>query len=252
MPANRLGEAVWVWNAAWGRPFGTATQWVALPADQAVALPAQVSLEVGACLGIPALTAYHAVAVNGGVAGKRVLIAGGAGAVGHYALQCARQMGASQIITTVSSAEKAAVASAAGADLVVNYKSENVTDRIRQATAGQGVDRIIEVDIAANMLTDLAVTTPTGEIIVYGSGQPNVSIPFYPAILNNVTLHFFMVYRLSPADRMRAIAALTAMLAANTLQHQIAARLPLERIAEAHELVETGQANGNVILDVGH
>lgn len=247
----RLGERVWLWNAAWGRANGTAAEHVVLPAAQAVALPDGVELAAGACLGIPALTAYHAVMVDGGVAGKSVLVAGGAGAVGHYAIQLAKLRGARQVVATVSSEAKAALARAAGADLVVNYKTEDVVRKCLDFTGGAGVERIMEVDLAANAAVDLAVLRPEADIVVYGSGAADMSIPFFPAIVKHARLRFFIVYNLNPGDRARAIADLTHLLATNSLQHNIAARLPLARIADAHELVERGRAVGNVVLEVG-
>jgi NADPH2:quinone reductase len=247
---GRIGERVWLWNAAWARAFGTAAQYVVLPAPQAVALPAGVDLAVGACLGIPALTAHHTVTVDGGVKGKSVLVAGGAGAVGHYAIQLAKLKGAKQVFASVSNQEKAALARKAGADVVVNYKSEDLVKKCLEATGGTGVDRIIEVDLAVNVNADLALLRPESDIIVYGSGASEISVPFVPAILKNVRLRFFIVYNLSHEDRMRAIAELTQLLTANCLVHNIAVCLPLSRIAEAHDLVEHGQAIGNVILEV--
>lgn len=245
---TRIGERVWIWNGAWKRPYGTAAQFIVVPHEQAVRLPEGTALEVGACLGIPALTAYHAAAVDGGVGGQTVLVAGGAGAVGHYAIQMVRQLGAAQIITTVSSDAKAQLAQRAGADLVLNYKTGDVAKRVRDATGGQGVDRIIEVDFAANVSLDFAALRPEGTIVVYGSGQPEIPVPFAAAIMNNVRLSFFIVYNLSPGDRARAIAAVTRMLEAGTLLHNIAARLPLAQIVDAHRLVESGGATGNVVL----
>jgi NADPH2:quinone reductase len=212
-------------------------------------LPEGVDLEVGAALGIPALTAYHAVAFGSGVAGKTVLVAGGAGAVGHYAVQMAKLAGARRIIATVSSAEKGELARAAGADLVLNYREGDLGRLVMEATDGHGVDRIIEVDMAANAATDFGMIAVGGEIVVYGSGEPQMQIPFGPAILKNVVVAFFIVYNLSAADRKRAVDGITALLEAGALQHNIAVRLPLERIVEGHELVETGRAGGNVVLD---
>jgi NADPH2:quinone reductase len=246
----RIGERVWIWNAAWGRPFGTAAEYVVLPAEQAVPLPDAVELVVGACLGIPALTAHHAVSVDGGVAGKSVLVAGGAGAVGHYAIQIARRLGASHILSTVSGTQKAALAKAAGADTVLNYKTDDVDAKVREATAGQGVDRIIEVDFGTNMELDLKLLKPGGDIVVYGSNAPQLAVPFVPMILKNVRLRFFIVYNLSRDDRRNAVASLTSMLANNSLTHNIATRLPLEKIADAHELVEQGASVGNVVLEI--
>jgi NADPH2:quinone reductase len=180
---DRIGERVWTWNAAWGRPFGTAAQRVVLPEAQAVALPGVVSDEAGACLGIPALTALHACLVGGGVAGRNVLVAGGAGAVGHYAVQFARALGAQQVLATVSSPRKAELAAAAGADAVIDYRSDDVVERVREATRGAGVDRIIEVDVAANAALDVELLRSGGDCVVYGSGAARFELPFYPLIL---------------------------------------------------------------------
>ncbi|HEV8693040.1 MAG TPA: NADPH:quinone reductase [Lysobacter sp.] len=248
--SDRIGERVWIWNGAWGRAHGTAAEWMTLPSAQAVRLPDTVAMEVGANLGIPALTALHALTVDGGVSGKRVLVAGGAGAVGHYAVQMARLLGARQVIATVSSEEKAAIARAAGADSAIDYRRENVTERVSQVTDGNGVDRIIEVDFAANVAQDFALIVPEGQIVVYGSGAAEIPVPFVPAILKNVRVSFFIVYHLTPADRAAATKQLTAWLAAGALQHNIALRLPLDRIAEAHEAIESGRVIGNVVLEL--
>jgi NADPH2:quinone reductase len=251
VPRARVGERVWVWNAAWGRPYGTAAQYVALPARQAVLLPENTGFEAGACLGIPALTACHAVLCNGGVAGKTVLVQGGAGAVGHYAIQFARLSGARLIVATVSSDSKAALARGAGADVTIDYKNEDVVRRCIELTEGVGVDRIVELDLAANLQTDLAALRKhDGEITVYGSGAAEIPIPFFPAIVANVRLQFFIVYNLSDADRRRALDEVNRHLGDGKLQHNIAARLPLARTAEAHELVESGRVAGNVVLDI--
>jgi NADPH2:quinone reductase len=250
VPASRIGERVWVWNAGWMRPFGTAAQYVVLPSEQAVRLPDNTDLVVGACLGIPALTAYRAVTVDGGVADKSVLVAGGAGAVGHYAVQLARIKGASQIIATVSGPEKAALAREAGADIVMNYRIDDLPSAIAEATNGKGVDRIVEVDLAANINTDIAVLRPDGEVIVYGSSNSEIGVPFSPAIRKGVHMYFFIVYSLNSAVRKAAITDLSMLLAENRLTHNIAARLPLDQIAEAHAMVESGRAGGNIVLEV--
>ena len=250
VPSTRIGERIWVWNAAWMRPFGTAAQYVVLPSEQAVPLPDNTDLAAGACLGIPALTAYHCISVDGGVEGKRVLVAGGAGAVGHYAIQLAKLKGARQILATVSGPEKAALARDAGADVVLNYRTEDLQTSVQNATGGEGVDRIIEVDLAANINTDIALLRPDGEVIVYGSGTQEITVPFSPAIRKGVHMYFFIVYSLNQAARARAIADLSTFLEGNQLKHNIAARLPLAQIAKAHELVEKGQVIGNVVLEV--
>ncbi len=246
----RLGERVWLWNGAWQRPFGTAAQRIALPQQQAVALPDGVPGEAAACFGIPALTALHALLVDGGVAGKTVLVAGGAGAVGHYAVQFARRLGAAQVITTVSSPEKAAVAAEAGADVVIDYRRENAAERVLAATGGRGVDRVIEVDVVANAALDMEAGRPGGEWIVYGSGAVQITLPFFALGLRHPRITVFIVYALSDDDRAAAIATLHRFLAEGGLIHRIAERLPLARIADAHERVEQGRAIGNIVLAI--
>ena len=246
----RIGERVWVWNAAWQRPMGTAAQYVVLPAQQAVTLPDAIDFSAGACLGIPALTAYHAVAMGDGVVGKAVLVTGGAGAVGHYAIQFAKLGGAARIIATVSGDAKGAIAMAAGADAFINYKTEDVAQRCTALTDGRGIDRIIEMDLAANIQSDLAALRPDGEVVVYGSGAPDIAVPFFASILKNTRYYFFIVYNLNAADRAIDLADVSRLLSENKLKHQIAARVPLAEAARAHRLVESGQAIGNVVLDI--
>ena len=250
VPQSRLNQRVWVWNAAWGRPGGTAAQYVALPARQAVPVPSAVPLDAAACFGIPALTALYSVQCHGGVKDRTVLIAGGAGAVGHYAVQFARLLGARHLLATVSGPEKAALARQAGADTVIDYRRENVAEVVRGVTHGVGVDRVIEVDIAANGMLDAELLGPGGGVVVYGSGAKEFSLGFLPLIVRNVSLHFFIVYNLATEDRERAETALAQMLMEGHLQHNIARRLPLSEIAAAHELVESGRLIGNVVLAV--
>lgn len=245
----RLGQRVWLWNAAWGRPFGTAAQYVALPQAQAVPLPDGVPDEAGACFGIPALTAMHAVLMAGGVQGKRVLVQGGAGAVGHYAVQFARALGATQVIATASEA-KAHLAREAGAQLVIDYRREDVAAAVLRATGNAGVDRVIEVDIAANAAIDAACVRTGGEWVVYGSGQSPFSLDFFPLIAKNLELRFFIVYNLEGGQRARAIDTLHGLLNQGLVRHNVAQRLPLSRIADAHDLVGEGKAGGNVVLAV--
>ena len=244
----RLGQRVWVWNAAWGRASGTAAQQVVLPQRQAVALPDGTPDAAGACLGIPALTALHAMLCGEGVAGRTVLVAGGAGAVGHYAIQFARLLGAAQVLASVSGPAKAAHARAAGADEVINYKTEDLVARVRDLTGGRGVQRVVEVDVAAHGALDPELLAPEGELVVYGSGAGQFSLPFFPLIVKNLVLRNFIVYNLPDADRARAETTLTAMLARGVLRHAVAARYLLDQIAAAHEAVEGGQVMGNVVV----
>lgn len=248
--ASRIGERVWTWNAAWCRAFGTAAEFVALPSEQAVRLPDAIDFAAGACLGIPALTAYHAVMMDGGVAGKTVLVAGGAGSVGHYAIQFARLRGARQIIATVSSAYKAELARAAGADVLIDYRREDALARVLEETNGSGVDRIIEMDLAANIGLDLGAVRSDGQIVVYGSGAPEVAVPFVAAITKNVRMLFFMVYKLDASDRVRELAELSQLLESGQIKHNVSERYPLHEVVSAHERVESGHALGNVVLEI--
>jgi NADPH2:quinone reductase len=163
----RLGERVWVYFAGFRRAHGTAAQWVCLPERQAVTLPEAVSFDLGASLGIPALTAHRAVFSDGPVAGQCILVAGGAGAVGHFAIELARHAGA-RVIATVSSPQKAALAEAAGADLVIDYRAQDTAAVIRKVAA-DGVDRIVEVAPAANLHLDVGVISRGGTIVTYGT-----------------------------------------------------------------------------------
>jgi NADPH:quinone reductase len=247
---QRLGERVWIWNAAWRRAWGTAAQWVALPSAQAVALPDGVATDAGACLGTPALAAMHAVLQGSGVTGRCVLVTGGAGAVGHYAVQFARLAGAEQVIASVSSALKAGIALDAGAHAAVNYCDEDVVDRVRKLTAGRGVDRIIEVDLAANAQADMALLRRDGEIVALGSSAPEPVLRFAAAQARQLRLRFFDVHALRGSERRRATNQLQAWLERGLIRHHVAARLPLQRIAEAHALLASGLAVGKVLLKI--
>lgn len=245
--SRRIGERVWLWNAAWKRAHGTAAEYVALPSRQAVRLPNHTSFEAGACLGIPALTAYRAVFFSGDVRGLNILVAGGAGAVGHYACQMAAHAGAT-VSTTVSSDEKAKQAISAGASQVINYRNESVGDRIQQITRGVGVDRVLEVDLAANARLYTSCLRRDGQVIVYGSADWTTKLPLREWLIHGVTTSFFIVYELSQSVRERAIAELTGWLEQDRLVHRIAARYSLDETALAHEAVEGGQLIGNVIV----
>jgi NADPH2:quinone reductase len=246
--ASRVGERVWTWNGQWKRPFGTAAEFIVLPDQQAVRLPKDIGFEAGACLGIPALTARHAVEIAGVAAGKTVLIAGGAGAVAHYAIQFAKARGAT-VISTVSSAVKAVVAHEAGADHTIDYRAENVGERVMALTKG-GVDAVIELDLTANAALIASVLRPRGIVAVYGTG-PQAHIPASFCLVNNVTLKFMLVYELTADERAQGIADVTRMLEANRLNHNIAKSFDLSEIVHAHQMVEQGEAIGNVIIDVG-
>lgn len=246
--AARLGTRVWLWNAAWKRANGTCADYVCVPAEQAVPLPGNTGFDAGACLGIPASTACHAVFADGDVAGQTVLVTGGAGAVGHYAIQLARWGGA-RVIATVSGEEKAAAARAAGAHAVINYRAGDTAAAILDAAGGARIDRIVEVEFGGNLAVSVAVLAPGGVIAAYGSmADPAPQLPFYPLMFNHVTLRLMLVYLLSAAERARVITRLTDALEAGALHHLIAARFALEDTAAAHEAVESGDLIGNTVV----
>jgi len=248
VPASRVGERVWVWNGQWKRTFGTCATMITLPAEQAVALPPAVAFEEGACLGIPALTAYRALTTDGSVAGKSVLVTGGAGGVGHYAIQLAGLLGARQILTTISSDAKASHARAAGADAAINYKTENLVEQVKALTGGRGVDRIVDLDIAGHgkLIPDLIAKD--GLVAAYGTNNQQVGFEFTRMILSGAGVRFFIVYELAKDVRDAAITHLTRLLEAGVLKHAVAATYPLDKIVDAHEAVEQGRHMGNVVV----
>jgi NADPH:quinone reductase len=245
----RIGERVWIWNGQWKRAHGTAAGYIALPAAQAVRLPENTPFEAGACLGIPALTALHALLTDGGVSGRSVLVTGGAGSVGHYAVQFARLLGASQVLATVSSEEKAAHALAAGADSTIDYRQEDVPERVAALTGGRGVDRAVEVDVSGNAAMLPALLAPGGLCAVYGANGPSAEIAFGPSIMKGIAFRFFIVYELDAAQRAAALGALNSWLEVGLVRHTVAARVPLAECAAAHRAVQDGKHIGNVVLD---
>jgi NADPH:quinone reductase len=177
------------------------------------------------------------------------LIAAGAGAVGRYAVQMAKLRGA-YVVTTVSNEAKAAHARAAGADDTINYRTENVGERVMAVTHGQGADALIEMDLSGNAALYPAILRPHATVVVYGTSASEAALPVLWLMQNSVTLRLFLVYELSPEDRAAGLAQLTDLLEHGQLIHTVARRLPLEAIAEAHEIVERGAVIGNVILDI--
>lgn len=251
VPASRVGERVWLWNAQSGeRAFGTAAEFVTLPGELAVGLPDSIDFDAAAGLGVPGGTAHYAVYGDGPVGGQTILVQGGAGAVGHLAIQLA-SLGGARVIATVSSPEKAVVADAAGAAVTIDYRAGDVADRVLEATAGAGVDRVVEVDLAANLDTDIEVLEPNGRIVSYSSSSdPSPVLPYYPLAFKDARVHFLQGYLLPPVARRAAIRDLTMWLDAGQLDVRVGARFPLARTAEAHEAVESGAVIGNVIVDV--
>ncbi len=244
---TRIGERVWLWNGQWRRPFGTAAEYVTLPAGQAVPLPAAVPFEVGACLGIPLLTAWRAVHWRPARPGETVLVAGGAGSVGHYVVQLAKRAGY-RVIASVSSADKAAIALAAGAEATVDYRTQDLAKAVRQFAGSAGIDRVIEVNLSANASRYVEYLRHDGLAVVYGSDSWVTELPLGAWLVHGIELALFIVYELPPSIRAAAIAAAQKLLVDPSLEHRITARFPLDRIADAHEAVESGKLIGNVVV----
>jgi NADPH:quinone reductase len=249
VPESRIGERVWIWNGQWKRAFGTAAQYIALPSEQAVALPETVDYAEGAAFGIPALTAMQAVRLAEAGPNTTLLIHGGAGAVAHYAIQFAKIRGA-RVLTTISGERKAKLAQEAGADAVINYRTENVGEKVRELTSGGGVDAVIDMDLAANARLLPGMLRTKGIVVVYGTGAADVTIPALWLMQNSATFRFFLVYELSPQDRAAAIAELDRALREKRIIHNIGLRLPLAEIAAAHEALESASVTGNLVLDI--
>ena len=248
VPGSRIGERVWLFEAQFGRPFGTAAEFTVQPANHTVPLPAAVLFEQGACLGVPAMTAHRCLFADGPISGKTVLVPGGAGAVGHYAVQEAKLAGAT-VISTVSSDHKARIAIDAGADHVVNYRTENTAQRVMEITGGVGVDHIVEVDFAGNFPVTQEVLKSSGVVAVYAAGgapQPPVPLQFRSS---NVTVRMVLVYDMPEPAKTAAVNDITRWLESGALSHLIGPHFPLDDVVQAHQAVEGG-AIGNVIVDV--
>ncbi|MGX1790515.1 NADPH:quinone reductase [Bosea sp. NPDC055332] len=247
VPKSRVGERVWVWNGQWQRPFGTAAEQIVLPARQAVRLPDNIGFQDGATLGIPALTAFHAVELAGAESGATLLVSGGAGSVSQYAIQVAKSRGAT-VITTISSPDKAMVAREAGADHCIDYRHEDVGGRIAEITGGHGVDAIIEMNLSANAGLIAAALRPKGRVIVYGT-DAEATIPAFACLVNSVTLRFFLIYQLDAEQRDLAVAGVTDALEQGRMTSRIGPTFTLAETAAAHEAVERGTI-GNVVVTI--
>ncbi|WP_405580736.1 NADPH:quinone reductase [Streptomyces sp. NBC_01190] len=261
VPESRVGERVWLWEAAYRRAEGTAQEYVTLPSRQAVTLPEGASFDLGASIGIPAITAHRALTVAdggprrlgpGALAGRTVLVAGGAGAVGNAAVQLARWAGAT-VIGTVSGPEKAALAKAAGAHHVVNYRERDAAAEIRRI-APDGVHIVVEVAPAANAELDLAVAAPDAVVAFYANDGETVAVPVRLSMVDNIRWQGILVYTMPAGAKDDAVAAVEAALVDGAIRVGDEAglplhRFPLARTGAAHAAV-AGGAVGKVLIDV--
>ena len=261
VPDDRIGDRVWLWEAAYRRTGGTAQEFVTLPSRQAVTLPDHASFDLGASVGIPAITAHRCLTVaeagperlgDGALFGRTVLVAGGAGAVGNAAIQLAVWAGAT-VLTTVSSPEKEALARAAGAHHVVDYRQQDAAERMREL-APSGVDIVVEVAPAANAALDLAVVGSDAVVAFYANDAETAAVPVRPSMVANLRWQGVMVYGVPTAAKDHAVAAVSSALFEGALRAGPEAglpfhRFPLARTAEAHTAVRSG-AVGKVLIDV--
>lgn len=246
----RVGERVWVYNGQWERGLGTAAEYISLPAEQVVHLPDQTGFAEGACLAIPAMTAHRTVFSDGPVSGQTVLVTGGAGAVGHYAIQLAKWGGAA-VISTVSSEEKAAKAREAGADHVLNYRTEDVAGRVMEITGGAGVDRISEVDLGENLPVSVKILKENGTIAPYASMRvPEPVFPHYTLMRMNARIQMVFVYTMPKEAIRQSCDDIVRAIEEGGLIHAVGTRFPLEETAAAHELIESGDFIGNVVVEM--
>lgn len=245
----RIGERVWLFETQYRRAFGTAADYAVVPESQAVRLPDNVSFEVGACLGVPALTAHRCLFADGDIAGRSVLVHGGAGAVGTAAILLAKWAGA-WVVATVSTPDQAGAARRAGADLVIDRWSQDVGAIVKAATGQQGVDRIVDVGLQDNLDIDMNCLANGGVISAYavGTAEDRLSLPLLNAMIGGCTFRFVYIYTVPGAAKAAAIAAISQCLADGAYAPTIGLRLPLDAIVEAHEAQESGRVIGKIVV----
>ena len=247
VPASRIGQRVWVYQAQYGRRLGTAAEFVAIDASRAVELPEAASFDIGSCMGIPAMTAHRCVFADGEVAGQTILITGGAGRVGYYAIQFASQAGA-RVITTASNEADRQACLAVGADAVVNHRDNNWSTAVLDINNGP-IDRVIDVEFGANLPEVLKLIRTSGVIATYSSTQVREpQLPFLQMMFMDLTIRMVIVYAMPESAKRQAIEAITIGLQRQTLQHRVAAVLPLAETAKSHEMIESAGTRGCVLV----
>ncbi len=247
---QRLGERVWVYNGQHSRRMGTSAEYITLPQEQAVFLPDQADFHMGACMGIPAMTAHRCVMADGPVKDKLILVTGGAGRVGHYAIQLAKHKGA-EVIATAGSARSKKHCEDAGADYVVGHPSETTNKAILEYTKGRKLDRVIEGDFGINLPFLLDILGTNGIIATYASGtRTEPQLPFYRMMYLDITLRTVLVYVMPWQAKKDAMDDITTLLRTNALKHRIAHIYPLAESAKAHEAIEQGELFGCVLLEI--
>ena len=247
---RNIGERVWIYNAQFGRQEGTSAQYVCFPSSQAVWMPDNASYEIGAMMGIPAMTAHRCVCADGSVDGQILLVTGGAGRVGYYATQWAKYFGAT-VIATGSSSKSVEHCKQAGADFVVGHPSNKTATEILEFTSGRKVDRIVDGDFGVNLPSVLDVLKTNGVIATYSSmTNMNPVIPFVRMMFMDITIRMVLVYAMPGEAKQQAIEDITDMLTGGNFDHRVAATFPLEQSAKAHNEIERGDNYGSVIITI--
>lgn len=250
--AALIGKRVWIFNAQYGRRFGTGAQYVALGAEYVVELPEETNFAQGACLGIPVMTAHRCIYSDGDVAGKTIVVSGGAGRVGNYAIQFAKASGAKVIATIVEERDREACLEA-GADAVVNGMDKDAAQQILAANAGERVDRIVEVQFGANLDLNLNIIALNGVIATYNSTIVREPvIPFFQMMYQCPTIKFVIVYAMPLEARLHAISDITRFLKEGKLNIRVAHEIPMAECAHAHELIEQGEVRGAIVVNIDH
>lgn len=248
VPEDRVGQRVWVYQAQYGRRLGTAAEYVVLDSNRAVHLPDNTEFSVGACLGIPVMTAHRCVYADGDISGQVVLVTGGAGRVGYYAIQWALIAGA-EVIATASNDADRDTCLALGASAVVNHREPDWGKQVLIASQGKRVDRVIDVEFGANLPQILNCIATSGVVATYSSTQvKQPSLPFIDMMFMDLTLRMILVYAMPESAKQQAIEAITEALQTGKLQHRIAHKVTLDQITEGHKLVEQGGFGGCVIV----
>tara|TARA_R110000782_G_scaffold57256_17_gene119452 strand:- start:2787 stop:3773 length:987 start_codon:yes stop_codon:yes gene_type:complete len=249
VPHSRIGERVWVYQAQYGRRFGTAAEYVSVDSNRAVLLPDNIGLDIGACIGIPTMTAHRCIFADGPVEGQTILVTGGAGRVGHYVIQLAKYAGAN-VIATASNSEAEAHCYAAGADVVCPHQGVELLDTAAEMTNGQGVERIIDGEFGGNLPVLLDVARIGATIATYASMQvPEPVIPFKRMMFMDLTIRMVLVYAMPESAKADAIYDVTDFLERGLLQHRIAHIIALDKIVESHELIEQAGFYGMVLVN---
>ena len=244
----RIGERVWVYQAQYARRLGTAAEYVAVDGHRAVHLPDSVGFDVGACLGIPAMTAHRCVHADGDVGGQLVLVTGGAGRVGYYAIQWAVMAGA-EVIATASNQQDRDLCLSLGATDVVNHREPDWGQQVLAVTGGRKIERVIDVEFGANLSQVLTCIATSGVIATYSSTQvTQPTLPFLNMMYTDITLRMVIVYAMPEEAKIQAIEDISRALASQSLKHRVAHRLALNDISRSHQLIEQGGFGGCVVL----